>query len=93
MNIGGLDALPTFSMDSTNWLKYKTFITQEMLKINILASNTIYVSTSHNINNLKIYFDHLESLCSQICEFEQGKKNIDNYLETNVCQSTFSRLN
>ena len=32
MNILGIPALSTFSIESKNWLKYKTFITQEMLK-------------------------------------------------------------
>ena len=30
-------------------LKYKTFITQEMLKHKILATNTIYISIVHRI--------------------------------------------
>ena len=37
------DGIPAFSFNSQNNLKYKTFITQEMLKSNILASNVIYI--------------------------------------------------
>ena len=32
INIGGLKPIPQFSINSKNFLKYKTFITQEMLK-------------------------------------------------------------
>ena len=32
INISGIDALPSFTLLYDNWIKYKTFITQEMLK-------------------------------------------------------------
>ena len=32
INIGGLDSCPTYNIVSENWIKYKTFITQELLK-------------------------------------------------------------
>ena len=32
MIIQGMDAIPNFYIKSENFLKYKTFITQEMLK-------------------------------------------------------------
>ena len=35
LSIFGLDALPAFSIKSKNWIKYKTYISQEMLKNNI----------------------------------------------------------
>ena len=47
INISGLDALPLFTFKSKYNLYLKTFISQEMLKKGFLASNTIYVSTSH----------------------------------------------
>ena len=42
IEISGIPALSSFSIRSNNWIKYKTFITQEMLKSNILASNAIF---------------------------------------------------
>ena len=48
ITIQGLPALTSFTINSNNWLHYKTFLTQEMLKNRFLASNTIYVSTAHS---------------------------------------------
>ena len=31
LKISGIDPLASFSIDSDKWLKYKTYITQEML--------------------------------------------------------------
>ena len=60
LRVYGLDSMPSFEIKSDNFLKYKTFITQEMLKKNILATNSIYISTKHNSNNLKKYFKNLD---------------------------------
>ena len=48
IEISGIPALSVFSLRLKNWMKYKTFISQEMLKKGILASDKIYVSTCHN---------------------------------------------
>ena len=53
INISGLDALPSFSINSKNWLKYKSFITLRMLENSILASNIIFVSIAHSNEILK----------------------------------------
>jgi len=92
LNILGLDALPSFSIESANWLKYKTFITQEMLKNNILASNAVYVSTCHNEKQIKKYFKILDGIFCKIKKFEKGL-NVDKYLHSPTCHSSFKRLN
>ena len=48
---------------------YKTFITQEMLKKNILTSNTVYCCIDHE-KFLKTYFKELEVLFKKIRYFE-----------------------
>ena len=48
INVLGIPALSSFSINSKNWLKYKTYITQEMLKKGFLASNAIFANISHN---------------------------------------------
>ena len=55
INIYGLDSIPSFKILSRDSLKYKTFITQEMLKHKILATNTIYISIVHRIEFLQKY--------------------------------------
>ena len=50
IKLTGLASLCSFVFNSKNHLKYKTFITQEMLKKNILATTSVYVSIKHNKN-------------------------------------------
>ena len=92
LNVSGLPSLSSFSINSKNWIKYKTYITQEMLKNNFLASNTIYISTAHKNENINEYFYHLDRIFSKIKEFED-KKDIDDFLDTSVCHDHFRRLN
>jgi glutamate-1-semialdehyde aminotransferase/spore coat polysaccharide biosynthesis protein SpsF (cytidylyltransferase family) len=62
LTIQGLDALPRFDFDNKNNLYYKTFIAQEFLKKKILASNSIYLCTEHNINMFNNYFNILDKI-------------------------------
>ena len=64
-----------------------------MLKKNILATNSIYVSISHNKNILKKYFSILNNLFDTIAACESGRDDIYRYLETSVCETDFGRLN
>ena len=92
INISGLDALPTFSINSKNWLKYKSFITLRMLENSILASNIIFVSVSHSNRVLKKYFKVLDKIFKEIKNFEKNK-NIYQLNKVPLSQTTFKRLN
>ena len=61
VKINGISSLANFTFEN-NHQKYKTLITQEMLKNNILASNIIYCSIHHNDKILNKYFFHLEKI-------------------------------
>ena len=93
IKIKGIPALSSFVFLSKNHLAYRTLITQEMLKKNILATTSIYVSMSHNKRILKKYFDNLNHLFKIIKECESGKDDIYRYLESDVCETDFARLN
>ena len=93
IQLNGIPALSTFSIVSNDWLKYKTFITQEMLKKGYLATNAIFVSVKHNKKILNNYFEILDQLFYQISEFESGKKSVDEKLKGVICHSGFKRLN
>ena len=93
IEISGLKALSSFKINSANWLKYKTYITQEMLKKGFLASNTIYLCTSHDENIIDKYISTLEPIFAEISHCENSNENIDKLLENPVCHSGFSRLN
>ena len=92
LKISGLPALINFSIESDSWLKYKTYITQEMLKKGYLAGNSIYVSIAHEHSYIDSYFKILEPIFSKIQDFEKNN-DIDSHLEGPVCHSAFERLN
>ena len=92
IKINGLPSMTGFTFQSNNWLKYKTYITQEMLKNNILATNVIYICTEHTEKYIDRYFEVLEPIFKQIKECEEGKP-IEQLLEGDVCHSGFQRLN
>ena len=80
--IQGIDALPNFYFNYKNNNAYKTFISQEMIKRNILASNVIYTCISHNKKVLDKYFSILNEVFKKINKCENDYENIYNLLET-----------
>ena len=91
--ISGIPALSTFSIVSNDWLKYKTFLTQEMLKKGYLAGNAFFVSIAHEKNILIKYLENLDQIFYKISKFENKDKNIDEFIDGEVCHSGFKRLN
>jgi glutamate-1-semialdehyde 2,1-aminomutase len=92
IEISGLPALVNFNIPVDNWLKYKTLITQEMLKKNYLTSNIVFVCTEHTNEIVDDYFELLEPIFNTINECENGK-NIGDLLDAPECHSGFKRLN
>lgn len=93
ISISGLTPLPSFTIDSPNFLAYKTLITQEMLAMGYLAGNSVYVCTEHTPKIIDDYCDSLDSVFRLIQECEQGSKDIISLLKGPVCHSSFKRLN
>tara|TARA_B110000008_G_scaffold263597_1_gene287128 strand:- start:18825 stop:20132 length:1308 start_codon:yes stop_codon:yes gene_type:complete len=89
----GIPAMTTYSFNSQNGVKYKTFITQEMLKKGYLASTNFYASTAHKDEHLKSYFEALDIVYSTIAKCESEVLNINDLLDGPVCHSGFKRLN
>ena len=87
LQIEGIDAIPNFYFNSNNNMKYKTLITQEMLKKKILASNLIFCSISHKDKVLQKYFNTLEGIFSKISKVEKGQKDITDYLKSPIAMS------
>jgi len=90
--INGLPALINFTIPFSNWLKYKTLISQEMLKHGYLAGNSVYVCTEHTEEIVNGYFEKLDSVFLTIAKCENGH-SIDELLEGPVCHEGFKRLN
>jgi glutamate-1-semialdehyde aminotransferase len=91
--ISGIPALSTYGFASENALKYKTFVTQEMLKKGFLASTLFYASVAHKTEYIKLYGEALNDVFKDISKCENEILNIDNLLEGPVCHSGFKRLN
>jgi len=87
MSISGLSASPSFLFKSEKHQHYKTFISQEMLKKKIMASNVVFCSTAHNEKILNKYFDCLDHIFSIIKKCENQEEDINRILETKVCLS------
>ena len=81
ISIQGISSLPNFYFKNRNNLIYKTFITQEMLKKNILSTMAIYVCIDHSDSLLKRYFDSLNDVFYKI-----SKKNSNNELINSLDQ-------
>ena len=92
IEIGGLPALVNFNIPVDNWMKYKTLITQEMLKKGFLAANSVYVCTEHTNEIIDEYFEELDPVIATVSECENGR-NVDELLESPVCHAGFKRLN
>ena len=80
IKIMGLDAIPNFIFQSQNHNSYKTLITQEMLKKNLLATNKIFISVLHNKKNLQVYLNELDNVFKLISRIENGEK-VKNFLK------------
>ena len=92
IQISGLPALVNFNIPVDNWLKYKTLISQEMLKQGYLATNSVYVCIEHIDQVVNAYFEKLDSVFSIIMDCENGQ-DVDRLLEGPVCHVGFKRLN
>lgn len=92
LKVFGSEGIPAFKFETRDNLKYKSFITQEMLKSNILASNVIYICVKHELKSFDKYFNCLDKIFYKIAECEDGN-TIDKLLKGPVCHTTFQRLN
>nr|MBA3657621.1 aminotransferase class III-fold pyridoxal phosphate-dependent enzyme [Gemmatimonadaceae bacterium] len=92
LQLNGLPALIGFSIPSANALKYKTLITQEMLKKGFLATTAVYSCIAHTPQVVDSYFEALDPVFALISECENGRA-VDELLEGPVCHAGFTRLN
>ena len=77
IEISGIEAITTFNFISNKNLKYKTFITQEMLKRGYLTSNVFYISVYHTNKVIDRFIKNLDPIFLKIQEFEKKKYLMD----------------
>jgi glutamate-1-semialdehyde aminotransferase len=93
ISVAGIPSLSTYSFQSESALKYKTYVTQEMLKKGFLASTNYYAAITHEEEYFDLYYNGLNEVFADISKCERGVRNIDEMLEGPVCHSGFQRLN
>ena len=93
LKISGLSSCPSFMISSDKWIKYKTYITQELLKKRILGANTTYLSIFHNDKIIQKYINCLDKIFYYIKRSENNDLNINEILNNDVCHTGFKRLN
>lgn len=90
--VSGIHPLATFRIEGSEWPVLLTFIIQEMLKKNILASDRFYANYCHSDSNLETYFTSLDDIFYKIA-LEQGKGNsLVGLLQGPIKHMGFARL-
>jgi glutamate-1-semialdehyde 2,1-aminomutase len=93
ISVYGIPALSTYAFNSEQALKYKTFVTQEMLKKGFLATTLFYASVAHTDEHIELYGEALNEVFRIIAKCENDILKIDDLLDGPVCHSGFKRLN
>jgi glutamate-1-semialdehyde 2,1-aminomutase len=91
ITISGIDSITQFNFNLSRNEEYKTFITQEMLKKNILATNLVFTNIFHTKKIIDQYAHELDKIFNKIKVIEDSKKKIK-FLDGKVRESTFARL-
>ena len=87
LDIIGFDAMPRFDFVNKNNIYYKTYISQEFLKKNFLASNSIYLCVNHNKNLIDRYFNILDSIFVKIKKSMDSDSDVEKLLDGPACIS------
>jgi glutamate-1-semialdehyde 2,1-aminomutase len=93
IQISGLASLTGYGVVGEQALEFKTFITQELLKTNILAATGFYASIAHGPAELDRLFDALDPIFATIKRCQNGAEDVNALLEGPVCHAGFKRLN
>jgi glutamate-1-semialdehyde 2,1-aminomutase len=87
----GIPPLPTFSFDYPEAQAIRTLFTQEMLCRGILASNSVYVSYSHNEQHVEKYLETASEVFGFLKRaLDNGK--VSTLLRGPVAHAGFKRL-
>jgi glutamate-1-semialdehyde 2,1-aminomutase len=92
INLFGLPSVQSYAFDSKDNLKYKTLVTQEMLKKGFLSTPLLFTCIEHNEKIIKSYISALDE-CFLLVKECEGGVNVDSLIEGEVCHSGFKRLN
>ena len=92
IKVTGIDAIPSFNFIGDFNQKAITYITQEMLKNNILATNVIYISIAHKKNYVNRYLKQFDVILGRISKLK-NKNNLSKLIKGKERQSQLQRYN
>ena len=92
IELSGIPSLTNFNFKTDNSLKYKTLISQEMLKKGYLASNECYLATPHSKDVIDRYLENLDGVFKLIKKCDKDN-SIDEFLDGPCSIKGFKRLN
>jgi glutamate-1-semialdehyde aminotransferase len=87
IRIMGRDSIPSFEFVNNHSIN-KTYLTQQMLKQNILATNLVYVNIFHTQKNISKYLKVLDEIFYDI-----STKNIKNKIKLKISYKPIKRIN
>lgn len=91
INLSGYDGLIKFNFPKKNNLYCKTYLTQEMLENNILATNAIYISIEHKLKYIRKYLNILEKVFF-IISSKKSNEDIRKLIHGKICKSDFRSI-
>ena len=91
INVSGLPALTTFTVEGSTPQELRTLITREMLKKNMLGSTAVYVSVAHQPEVISSYLSNLEDILLTYKE-EILSGQLSTVLPEGMVQQGFTRL-
>lgn len=93
IHISGIYPLSHFEFEYKNSLAYKTYFTQEMLKLGFLASTGFYMSLAHTNEVIDKYIEAFDIVLGKIEDINKNNERIEDFLDNQVCHAGFERLN
>jgi glutamate-1-semialdehyde aminotransferase len=93
IKVNGLNAIATFNFDSKDHNLFKTYLTQEMLKKDFLATTAFYSCIKHDQIILDTYQNHLAPIFHKINQHINGNCDLNKLLNGPICHSGMKRLN
>lgn len=92
IEVGGIYPLSHFSFKYDNALALKTLFTKSMLEKGFLATTSFYASLAHDSTIVEKYLNAVDKTFAYISKVMKAA-NLQQELQTPVCQSGFERLN
>ena len=92
IKVFGLRSMPSFELSYDSRHYFKTFITDRLLAKQIIATNSVYVSTAHTRKIADKYLEELDLIFRDI-SVDPNPARILALINQNPCQTTFERLN